>query len=1545
MAVFGGGYGSRQSLQLTPEEEESLLSSLGRAGMSTLAYIGESIDKPMAAVRGVLNGDFEEAANIIPFSDAMGITSSDGLLGGTAFQVTDDEDTVYGRDLLETYGLAGENVEGLGGDDWGNIDYGDALADVLGFGIDMINVPMAGPAASLSKAGKLGKMAGLTDEAAAIARASGRGGKIKYRATNSLDDAIRDITEFKNPVLSRQADGIDAATDALAYPNAPLTDATQFVSGNRDEMLERLYTAGDGMGMDRAAVDAVMGERLGSTMSFGGMSMPENVDRAFATAIDSSLAKVGATALGRTARQAFDVPAAGTGTAAGQDFMGPRQQIYRDMGDLRARAVSSQAALAVERQKDLLKYLGDGDETVGYYRALEAPDLDELMGQRQILAREDGTGRVWAPEAGDMDSLNELRGVKRELGIMEDRAKFEGVSFNTLEDSEIDYVTRHVLGMRPTLMEKSAKMFGGQDPSQLLRREFTKDIPGGTAELIKLAKDTQAMESAGDIAAEAYRRFGGGQLTGEAESEFANKMLQLGEFMSKQKPEVRAAGIYGDPLNMIDQRLMSGNKAIANARAVTDTVSDYLSGGVTAGMSLKEAPGARSLGGLKQKLGFKAPEEELAKRTVGDAIGGVGLDRDTALDAIYRKMTPEAREEVRQLLDMPGAADNMISAPNTPGDPGMEFLREGLAKRTLPDEMMDDIGRMQRGLQGPDPTSLVKDGLVQYNRWWKGLQTNPFPSFHVRNFGSGQAREYLRGNDPGSELNMVYRLMTGGEVAAEEALAVPGVRQVLDAQGLGDEEAVNGLRQLIRTYMPTDGQGVSLEDLGSTYTRAADAAGEISGEINTDLGFVGGLDGTAPTGPAQVWDQLKALVPGKTGAEARAANPDWMKPAALRGISGRDTTRFAPVAAGEIAGEGTEILNRIPSWINQLKQGIDPAQAARNVNKSQIDYSTRAFTPLENEMRRLGVMPFYSFCVPSDHTAMTRTGWKSHDELAVGEEVMGYDTATGELSWTEVTAVNVFDHTGTLNRYANRSAEFLFTDGHRWPVRKRACVTNRPYGIYSYPERVIMKTGWPACGDSLIANGQFVDSEGTGISPRLAAILGWVVSDGYHRFRGKYCEMMVYQSPKKFLGNIVDLLGTEPRKPHPETGVVCVPVALKDIKAIVQAGFTGKESLPEIVGKLGRDAADAMWQAMFDAEGCYSGTSRQEVWTQSLRNHPVTVAYQMLCVLTGRTCTTAETTAEDGKVYHNITTRKADGFGVTAPTKSSVQYTGKVWCPTTKLGTWVMSHNGSIVITGNSSRNIPEVASELLNNPTGRTGGLFKGLSRLRSDDEFLPEHIAQTLAIPLGSSEEGDPRYLTGLGLMEEDLLGAVDTGNPLKSAGYEVMGRLSPLIKAPIEYVLGKSLFQSGYQGPRDTEDMDPQLGRLLSNLKSFATGEDQRDAVDTRSIEPLLQMLPGIRAMSTARQLTDKRKYDNFLAPLLANQLTGARVSDVSPAAMDASLQDMIANEYKSLGGRDFQNYYIPQKTKDQMTPEEIQHTLQMRALENLIRKRREQRQMTR
>ena len=124
---------------LTPDEERSLLET----GLSFLEYGAETLDKPGAAVRGMLAGHPEAALNLIPFSDTLGIT--------------DPEDRVYGRDLLEQWGALAPNRPGL---DWG---------DVAGFGVEVALDPLTmvgGPAKSLTKAGleKFGNVAKYAPE-------------------------------------------------------------------------------------------------------------------------------------------------------------------------------------------------------------------------------------------------------------------------------------------------------------------------------------------------------------------------------------------------------------------------------------------------------------------------------------------------------------------------------------------------------------------------------------------------------------------------------------------------------------------------------------------------------------------------------------------------------------------------------------------------------------------------------------------------------------------------------------------------------------------------------------------------------------------------------------------------------------------------------------------------------------------------------------------------------------------------------------------------------------------------------------------------------------------------------------------------------------------------------------------------------------------------------------------------------------------------------------------------------------------------------------
>lgn len=140
--------------ELTPEEQRSLLRSLGPAVISGLSYLGGAIDKPGAAVRGVLSGLSGGAwggglLNLIPFSGATGIT--------------DPQKRVYGRDLLERWGMLAPNRPGLD------------IGDVLGAGVEIPLDPVAWAtfgASALTQAGQAAKRAGLLARAA---EAAGKG--------------------------------------------------------------------------------------------------------------------------------------------------------------------------------------------------------------------------------------------------------------------------------------------------------------------------------------------------------------------------------------------------------------------------------------------------------------------------------------------------------------------------------------------------------------------------------------------------------------------------------------------------------------------------------------------------------------------------------------------------------------------------------------------------------------------------------------------------------------------------------------------------------------------------------------------------------------------------------------------------------------------------------------------------------------------------------------------------------------------------------------------------------------------------------------------------------------------------------------------------------------------------------------------------------------------------------------------------------------------------------------------------------------------------
>lgn len=231
-----------------------------------------------------------------------------------------------------------------------------------------------------------------------------------------------------------------------------------------------------------------------------------------------------------------------------------------------------------------------------------------------------------------------------------------------------------------------------------------------------------------------------------------------------------------------------------------------------------------------------------------------------------------------------------------------------------------------------------------------------------------------------------------------------------------------------------------------------------------------------------------------------------------------------------------------------------------------------------------------------------------------------------------------------------------------------------------------------------------------------------------------------------------------------------------------------------------------------------------------------------------------------------------------------------------------------------TKQQIPYLTKELLSNPGGRLANMIRTTNRARGSEADTPDYVSQTTSIPLGETADGSDRYITGLGLMHEDPLSFL--GGGLRGAGLETLSRANPLIKGPLEWITGETFFQTGPEGGRALEDLDPTLGRILANV----TGQEQAVKFPASDlVEAVLGNSPASKLLTTARQFTDKRKGIGAKA---TNLFTGVRVSDISPAAQDAKLRELVQQREKELGAKKFQKVYFPEDVLEEMSPRQRQ-----------------------
>ena len=71
-------------------------------------------------------------------------------------------------------------------------------------------------------------------------------------------------------------------------------------------------------------------------------------------------------------------------------------------------------------------------------------------------------------------------------------------------------------------------------------------------------------------------------------------------------------------------------------------------------------------------------------------------------------------------------------------------------------------------------------------------------------------------------------------------------------------------------------------------------------------------------------------------------------------------------------------------------------------------------------------------CVPVNSEILTKSGWARHDQIAIGDAVLGYNIETDRCEWTVVTAIH--RGRGEIVRYSNDQFDVRCTRNHRWAI-------------------------------------------------------------------------------------------------------------------------------------------------------------------------------------------------------------------------------------------------------------------------------------------------------------------------------------------------------------------------------------------------------------------------------------------------------------------------------------------------------------------------------
>lgn len=322
-------------------------------------------------------------------------------------------------------------------------------------------------------------------------------------------------------------------------------------------------------------------------------------------------------------------------------------------------------------------------------------------------------------------------------------------------------------------------------------------------------------------------------------------------------------------------------------------------------------------------------------------------------------------------------------------------------------------------------------------------------------------------------------------------------------------------------------------------------------------------------------------------------------------------------------------------------------------------------------------------CVTEDTEVLTPMGFKRYNELKVGDDIYTWDK--GRLNIQKVEKVNIYEYDGIMHQYSGRDILQTVTPNHRVLHKKNG---SKEY-ILSESSTIFDRLTPTTIPVSMI----FDDRPDYEISDDLLKLAVFILTDGnIKKSDGRSDRISIFKSPMRWgneeLKGILNSLGLEYSLVNKPNGfdnggsLNHYILNVENSSEILNVLNHTKSELPSWMFNLSKRQANIVIDLWAKLDG-NTDTKNYNKKKLQCDNQKIADQLQHICFLSGKGSKIINRVIGENKkptiylIPYNRTNKDANK-------KEEVQYSGKVWCPTTKDGIVVFRKNGGIFISGNS---------------------------------------------------------------------------------------------------------------------------------------------------------------------------------------------------------------------------------------------------------------------